>query len=581
MMMRAPKIIVGGCIAAAALAGPIALREARACGGFFCSQPPPDGTLPIAQAAENVLFVMDTDPATGASRVEAHVQILYTGPATQFSWIVPVTAVPTVDVGWDILFDRIEPPTRPSFVPTYVQDGKCEGFGGDGIGCSGAAGSKASPTGGMAPPVDPSVDVISRGSVGPYDYVIVRSENGATLRTWLTNNGYFVSQDGARIVDEYVAGGHSFVAVKLQVGQDTSAIRPIILRLESAEACLPLKLTAIAATPDLRINVWVLAGARAIPINYVEVAVNQAKLDWFRFGMNYDQLLQEAANEAQGNAFAVEYAQPATTARTWFNLPTGSGLRESLPTRTDPPSYMATLAMLGVQPIGAVLQILRKYIPMPASLAAQGLSEASFYSSIAAYWSQNRGEFAPFDPVALTAALEADVFQPIDRLRTLFERNDYLTRLATFISPEEMTKDPLFVTNSRLPDIAPRHTATARVLCGDEEFSYCSAPVRLELEDGRTVLYGSGACGGVAAAARADIDKMPSADVAWNRDPDSEGQVVLDNRDAISQALRAHNATISTPGGCGCALRARPRGLAAIALAVAALAMIARRRRRR
>ena len=63
-----------------------------------------------------------------------------------------------------------------------------------------------------------------------------------------------------------------------------------------------------------------LADARAVPINYVEIAINQAKLDWFNFGRNYDQLLKEAANEAQGNAFAVEYAQPSTTAATWFTL---------------------------------------------------------------------------------------------------------------------------------------------------------------------------------------------------------------------------------------------------------------------
>ena len=81
------------------------------------------------------------------------------------------------------------------------------------------------------------------------------------------------------------------------------------------EACLPLKLTAIAATPDLRINVWVLGDARAVPINYAEIAINQARLDWFNFGRNYDQLLKEAANEAQGNAFAVEYAMPATRRR--------------------------------------------------------------------------------------------------------------------------------------------------------------------------------------------------------------------------------------------------------------------------
>src|SRR5262245_58605730 len=301
---------------AAVMAASVGVRAAHACGGFFCNRPPPDGSLPIAQAAENVLFVMDSDQ-TGA-RVEAHVQILYTGPATQFSWIVPVTAVPTVDVGWDILFDRIEPPTRPSFQVTFQTDGTCKGA--DGVACGGSAGSSRGAPTGAGGQGQPGVDVISRGSIGPYEYVIVRSEDGATLRTWLGDNGYFVSADAARIVDEYVAGGHSFVAVKLQVGQDTSAIRPIILRLESAEACLPLKLTAIASTPDLRINVWVLADARAIPINYVEIEVNQAKIDWFRFGANYDQLIKEAANEAQGNAFAVEYAQPATASASWFTL---------------------------------------------------------------------------------------------------------------------------------------------------------------------------------------------------------------------------------------------------------------------
>ena len=120
--LRVPAYVLGALAIAA-----VGAREARACGGFFCNAPPPDGSLPIAQAAENVLFVLDTDPATGAHRVEAHIQIAYTGPATSFSWIVPVTAVPTVDVGWDILFDRIEPPTRPSFVLTRGIDGKCQG----------------------------------------------------------------------------------------------------------------------------------------------------------------------------------------------------------------------------------------------------------------------------------------------------------------------------------------------------------------------------------------------------------------------------------------------------------------------
>jgi hypothetical protein len=575
-MSRISRLRVSAYVFGALAIAATGAREARACGGFFCNSPPPDGSLPIAQAAENVLFVLDKDPATGAHRVEAHIQIAYTGPATSFSWIVPVTAVPTVDVGWDILFDRIEPPTRPSFGVIRSIEGRCQGGGSD-IGCGGAAsgtnGGSIADGGQSSMPV---VDILSQGSVGPFDYVVVRSEDGATLRTWLTENGYFVSDDSAKIVDDYVSSGHSFVAVRLKVGQDTSAIRPIILRLESPEACLPLKLTAIASTPNLRINVWVLAAARAIPINYAEIAVNLAKIDWFNFGRNYDQLLQEAANEAQGDAFAVEYAQPSAAAVGWMTV--SSGARSALAAQTDPPSYLRGLATTGVTPTSAVAQVLRKYIPMPAELKTQGVTEAQFYANLQFYWDNYRARFAAFDPVALTAELETEVLQPMDKLRPLFESNAYLTRLATFISPEEMTKDPLFVTNASLPDVSPQHMATATLLCGDQEFFMCEAPVRIALEDGRTIYYSGGGCGG--SPARSDIDRMPSAEVAWNRDPDTEGQVVLDNRAAITKAIAAHNATVPTPdSGCGCSLRARPRHATVLVL-VAAVAFLAVRRRR-
>ena len=142
------------------------------------------------------------------------------------------------------------------------------------------------------------------------------------------------------------------------------------------------------------------------------------------------------------------------------------------------------------------MQVLRKYIPMPATLAAQGVTEAMFYANISSYWANNRAAFAPFDPVALTAELETEMLQPMDTLRPLFEHTAYLTRLATFISPEEMTTDPLFVTNALLPDVPPQHNATAHLLCGDKEFAYCDAPVSIALEDGRNVLYAAGACGG-------------------------------------------------------------------------------------
>ena len=122
-------------------------RPARACGGFFCDRPAQTGTLPIAQSAENVLFVMNAGSSTTPATVEAHIQIRYTGPASKFSWIVPVTSVPTVSVGSDILFDRIEPPSRPSFSVSYQLEGNCQGVSGIGAGCGSAAAGGANSAG--------------------------------------------------------------------------------------------------------------------------------------------------------------------------------------------------------------------------------------------------------------------------------------------------------------------------------------------------------------------------------------------------------------------------------------------------
>ena len=577
---RAMKRALLGSLVVALLAWSDA-EPARACGGFFCNQPQPGSVLPIAQAAENVLFVLDRDPGTGARRVEAHIQILYTGPASEFSWIVPVTSVPTVSAGSDILFDRIEPPTRPSFRVTYQMDGNCRGFSGVNAGCGSAAsgaGAKAE-DGFGGPSVTPAVEVISRGSAGPFEYVVVRSEDGATLRTWLTTNSYYVSPEAAAIVDEYVAGQFSFVALRLQVGQDTSAIRPIVLKMTAEEACLPLKLTAIAATPDLRINVWVLGEARAVPINYSEVTLNQARLDWFNFGRNYDQVLKDAANEAQGNAFAVEYAMPAQTSSGWFTV--SSSGRADLAASASPAAFVATMSQMGLQPTGAVLQFLRKYIPLPAAFAASGVTEAQFYGNIFSFWNTDRPAFAAFDPVAATAELEVDILQPMDTYRRLFDRSGILTRLATFISPEEMMTDPLFVTNPSLPNVSPQHMAVAHVLCGDNQFEPCAAPVRLRTEDGHDVILPAAST--CMQYDRGNLDnEVPAANVAWQRGADGQGQMVVDNRAQITSALKAHNATVTTPdsdGGCGCAMGKSPGALLLAVLATGALAVRLRRGR--
>jgi len=65
--------------------------------------------MPVDQTGENVLFVMDGET------VEAHVQIQYTGDPMRFAWVVPMPAVPTVEVGSQLLFQNLLGGTVPSF----------------------------------------------------------------------------------------------------------------------------------------------------------------------------------------------------------------------------------------------------------------------------------------------------------------------------------------------------------------------------------------------------------------------------------------------------------------------------------
>ena len=81
---------------------------------------------------------------------------------------------------------------------------------------------------------------------------------------------------------------------------------------------MPLRLTAIAANPDMPVLVWVLSDKRVAPRGYYEIMIDEARIDWLRSGSNYfgpTGLVSTAANEAGGNAFVTEFAGPSSVAQ--------------------------------------------------------------------------------------------------------------------------------------------------------------------------------------------------------------------------------------------------------------------------
>ena len=569
-----------GALGAGLVAGLLAVgggvRPAAACGGLFCNQPPPDpfAPLPVAQSGENIVFALE-NAGTGNAMVTAYIQILYSGPASQFSWVIPVDAVPAISVGTDRIFTVAAQRTAPTYTTTYVTEGVCKqdprGAVFDGANQAPTAGGTGA--GGAAGSVNGGVQVAFRGDVGPYDAAVIHSTSSAALLEWLSTNGYFVGDAAKEIIEDYVAANKYFVAVKLLSGETTGAIQPIVLKFAGEVPCVPLKLTAVAALADLQVNLWVLGASRAVPTNFFEITLNQAKIDWFGRGSNYTDMVKAAANEAGGNAFIAEYAG---TARILDNTlwPNSAINLTTLQSAATPPAFLQLIQSQGLLQFGPTLPILRTHIPLPQVLEDMGITESQFYNNNATYWAQYESAFAPFDPVKATAEIKTKVVDPLPAAQALFDGHGYLTRLATYISPEEMTKDPEFVFNPDLPELSNLHNATAHVMCGQQYYTFCEAPIRLDMPEGGSVWFNRGP---TCQIDRTGLDALPSLAVAYQRAEAGDGQTPIDNRPKIGSSISSRNDSVV--GGCGC--NVAPGASAGALLLFAAIALLRRLRPRR
>src|SRR5262249_25525535 len=85
---------------------------------------------------------------------------------------------------------------------------------------------------------------------------------------------------------------------------------------------------------------------------------------------------------------------------------------------------------------------------------------------------------------------------------------------------------------------------TIRTLCGNQQYMYCNAPMRLELADGRQIWMRAGSrsttCQG-AATDLSDIQALPASQVVWARELMGEGTVVTGNSAMIVDTINAHN----------------------------------------
>ncbi len=413
---------------------------ASACGGFFCNS-----NEPVNQADETILFAREGD------QVEMHVQIRYAGPPVGFGWLLPVPADVETAVSTDQLFTRLDQRYTPRFrLRTEYADG-CEPPPPEPEEFLADAGMFAPD---MAAPGPDGVNVLSREAVGPYDRVILQADAVGPLLDWLAENGYQVPLGGDERLADYVDSS-VFVALKLLPGADSDDIRPLRLRFTAPAPAIPIRPTAVAATPDMGVVVYMLGDGRAVPRNYLHVQVNEATIAWERGGANYRDAVSHAVDEAaDGRAFVTDYA---------------GGLDQlgQFELDIDLERLAAVRVLEDLRPFRDVLQasdlrpLVRDAITPPEGVTPdEVLGQPWNYD-----WTT-----IPCDGAWMAATIEESILPVWRELDVLFDAHDRITRLFTTLSPAEMEVDPIFDLNPDLPEVPAVRQGVRFIECGDDDW---------------------------------------------------------------------------------------------------------------
>jgi MYXO-CTERM domain-containing protein len=542
--------LVGG--AALALAG-IDVKDAAACGCFV----PPDPSVPIVQAGERIAFAM----ADG--NVTAHVQIQYSGAASDFGWLLPLPSVPTLELGTDELFTQLIATTQPKYKLNYVYEGNCSfdpsKFGGRNFGAPSAPQASGATD---AQPTDHSSPLVVQDSIGPYDYAVLKADSKDDMLKWLSDNRYFVPAGTDSAVGPYIHPGAFFLALKLKSGNQAGDIQPVVLHYKSDLPMIPLVLTSVAAQPNMGIQVWMLGAGRAIPRNYYHTVINDAKLDWINAASNYNDVIIAATKEApEHHSFVTEYAGTTQPMKQILNRPGRFGSQAALAAQPDEIAFIQYLGSNGFTYNAQLVAVLAKYIPVPPNLSqicgfgpqgASGTSAAQcFYQNISyylgSYRQQHPADFANYtinyQPAMMAQEIQDRVVTPILTAGALFDQYASMTRLYTTLDPEDMNKDPVFSFNAGLPSYPNEHDGTLTYHCGyfgGGNISNTAATLRTAAGWIIEYPYGTGSGSGSSFNAPAGPSSQRIEVLAEEGDP----QVLVDNTGTIQR-------TLPHASGCG------------------------------
>ncbi|HJT59119.1 MAG TPA: DUF2330 domain-containing protein, partial [Ktedonobacteraceae bacterium] len=225
---------------------------------------------------------------------------------SNFAWVLPVPAVPTVSTASINLFRDLDEQTVPRFFQSSPPP--C------GLAPLGGGGQLAG-----APAPGGNVNVYGKGTAGPYAYDVIGTSNPNALALWLQTHHYHVPDQLPSLIQPYIQAHMLFLAMRLQPQAGIQDITPVKITFPttSPQVVIPLRMATVATMPHMGLLVWIFGSGRFVPQNYQSIHISDQQL----MNADYTSLLDKSVTQASGHAFITEYAQPTHNLTTDSNSP--------------------------------------------------------------------------------------------------------------------------------------------------------------------------------------------------------------------------------------------------------------------
>ncbi|HEU5060309.1 MAG TPA: DUF2330 domain-containing protein [Kofleriaceae bacterium] len=318
-MNRVASFVSIAALSASALLVLAPPRPAEACGGCFS---PPETVTSV----DSHRMVVSLSPEKSI----LWDQIRYTGAPEDFVWVLPVPS-PDVDIAVadDLFFFELEGQTAPTISPPPLPPLDCPPPPENDCAFCGGGGGDAS--GGAQDAGAGDVDVYREEVVGPYQTVVIGSEDPVALITWLNDNGYAVPEATRPTIRHYTDQGSLFVVLRLAPDQGVNAMQPVRVEYPGYMGTFPLRMVTVGAYGSLSMTLWIIAEQRFGGLNYPTVEIDPADLVWdFAEGSsNYRALFRRAIDDAGGRAWVAQFA--GTLDQLWFQSAEVGVARQAIP----------------------------------------------------------------------------------------------------------------------------------------------------------------------------------------------------------------------------------------------------------